>query len=254
MPRHDPPFFIGYMPIPKKLRWFLAIVSVICIASFGVAAWSISTSQTDPGPGAFRFDYGPQTLTGVLEMTPEPILHVTEGTDRVAAGRTIMLSSGAKRGLGPRGVPLDGKVVSVRGIVLERGTLDMLQVQGRRDALQLVEDAPEAPPVEHEDLGRWRLTGEICDGKCLAGAMRPGRGLAHKACANLCIIGGVPPVFVSTQPVEGTEFLMVGGVGASDRPQAMLDMVGEYVTLEGQVDRRGDLLIFTPDYDSVVRP
>ena len=253
MGKKDTPFFVGYAPMPQGLKAFLALISMALIAAFAAAAWAISTSQNDPGPGAFRFDYGPQTLTGVLEVTPEPMLHVTEVTDRVPTGQTIMLSSGNKIGLGPRGVPLDGQVVRARGIVLERGTLNMLQVQGRADALVAVEDV-EVPQVAYGDLGRWRLTGEICDGKCLAGAMRPGRGLAHKACANLCIIGGVPPVFVSTQPVAGTEFLMLGGQGRADRPQAMLDMVGEYVTLEGQVETRGDLVIFTPDYDTVVRP
>ncbi|MEL7252969.1 MAG: hypothetical protein AAGL23_02270 [Pseudomonadota bacterium] len=250
--KKEPPFFVGYMPMPKGLRWFLALASVLMIGAFAAAAWAISTSQKDPGPGAFRFDYGPQTLTGLLELTPEPMLHVTEGTDRVPTGQTIMLSTGAKRGLGGRGVPLDGQMVSVTGIVLERGDLNMMQVQGRGDALMAVED--DVVEVPSEDLGRWRLTGEICDGKCLAGAMRPGRGIAHKACANLCIIGGVPPVFVSTQPVEGEEFLMLGGQGRSDRPQVMLDMVGEYVMLEGRVERRGDLMIFTPDYDTVTRP
>ncbi|MEL7281751.1 MAG: hypothetical protein AAFY35_12035 [Pseudomonadota bacterium] len=253
MAKKETPFFVGYAPMPHGLKGFLGVVAVALIAVFAAAAWAISTSQDDPGPGAFRFDYGPQTLIGVLELTPEPMLHVTEGTERVPTGQTIMLSSGNKNGLGPRGVPLDGQMVSARGIVLERGSLNMLQVQGRADALVAVEDV-EAPPLAYEDLGRWRLTGEICDGKCLAGAMRPGRGLAHKACANLCIIGGVPPVFVSTQPVAGTEFLMLGGQGRSDRPQVMLDMVGEYVTLEGQVEKRGDLVIFTPDYDTAVRP
>lgn len=253
MDRKDAPFFVGYLPMPSGLKGFLALASLALILAFAAAAWLISTSQNDPGPGAFRFDFGPQTLTGVLELTPEPMLHVTEGTERIPTGQTIMLSSGAKRGLGGRGVPLDGQVVSVRGIVLERGSLNMLQVQGRADALTAVEDA-ELPTISSQDMGRWRLTGEICDGKCLAGAMRPGRGIAHKACANLCIIGGVPPVFVSTQPVEGSEFLMLGGMGMSERPQVMLDMVGEYVTLEGQVEKRGDLLIFTPDYETVVRP
>ncbi|MEL7011940.1 MAG: hypothetical protein AAFO72_01535 [Pseudomonadota bacterium] len=253
MARKDAPFFVGYMPMPSRLKGFLSLASFGLILAFVGAAWIMSTSQNDPGPGAFRFDYGPQTLTGVLELTPEPMLHVTDGTERVPTGQTIMLSSGAKRGLGGRGVPLDGQVVSVTGIVLERGSLNMLQVQGRADALVAVEDA-DLPQIPYEDLGRWRLTGEICDGKCLAGAMRPGRGIAHKACANLCIIGGVPPVFVSTQPVAGSEFLMLGGTGKSDRPQVMLDIVGEYVTLEGQVEQRGDLLIFTPDYETVARP
>ena len=113
-----------------------------------------------------------------------------------------------------------------------------MQVAGGRRGLKKVEG--EVPPLDDAvSLGRWRLAGEICDGKCLAGAMRPGRGLAHKACANLCLIGDIPPVFVSSKPVEGSEFLMVAGPDGGRMPDRAYDLVGQYIELKGEIERRG---------------
>ncbi len=39
------------------------------------------------------------------------------------------------------------------------------------------------------------LTGEIIDPKCYFGVMNPGEGKPHKACATLCLAGGIMPVF-----------------------------------------------------------
>ena len=74
-------------------------------------------------------------------------------------------------------------------------------------------------------LGSWRLTGEICDGKCSLGVMRPGNKAAHKACANVCLIGGVPPVFITTTPVLGTQYLLMGDPQNHALPDALRDYV-----------------------------
>jgi hypothetical protein len=81
--------------------------------------------------------------------------------------------------------------------------------------------------------------------------MRPGRGLAHKACANLCLIGGVPPVFVSSQAVEGSEFLMIAGADGAALPAAAYDHVGQFLSLEGNIEQRGDVLVFSVDLNSL---
>ena len=125
----------------------------------------------------------------------------------------------------------------------------MLQVRGGAEGLQVAEG--EAALPEAVPLGRWRLAGEICDGKCLAGAMRPGRGLAHKACANLCLIGDIPPVFVSTQPVEGSEFLLVLDRNGGPMPKAAYDYIAQFVSVEGEVARHGDLLVLKMDADTL---
>lgn len=250
-PNKDEPFFVGYLPVPIGLRVFLTAVCVILAVGGAGLAYALALTQDDPGPGRLRFDYGPQTVMGVLELTPSPILHVTQGTDAIPVGHTLMLSGQGKNGAVERAQALEGQLVQATGVLIERGDLDMFQLNGGNnfraaDDQTVIPDIPEAEP-----LGRWQITGEICDGKCQTGAMRPGNGIAHRACANLCLIGGVPPVFVTTQPVEGEEFLMITGVGDETLPPELFDYVGLYVTLEGDVARHGDLLVLTVDTDTV---
>jgi hypothetical protein len=241
--RKEPHFFIGFPPPPRALRgWFIAVAASL-IAAFTAVSLATGLTQDDPGPGAFRWDYGEQAVTGVLEAKPYPIVHVVKGTDKIPTGRTLMLSGWGKRGVMAEAVPLDGKLVEVTGIVIKRGDLDMLQVGG----IKASAEAGAAPDVAAERLGLWRLAGEICDGKCVAGAMSPGTGLAHKACANLCLIGGVPPVFVSSKPVAGADFLLMASADGGPLPDWLYDETARYIAIEGEIERRGDLLIFRVD-------
>ncbi|MEM7267752.1 MAG: hypothetical protein AAF401_00715 [Pseudomonadota bacterium] len=245
----DEEFFVGYLPVPGRLSQFLIAISVGLITAFAALAWAAGATQDDPGDGRFRGDFGRQTVKGVLELKPYPLLRVTEGSERIPEGHTLMLSAGGKRGLMGRAASLGGQIVQVSGVMLKRGELDMLQVRGGKNGLQAAEGEGAATPAE--PLGKWRLAGEICDGKCLAGAMRPGRRMAHKACANLCLIGGVPPVFLSTQPVEGAETMLIAGPDGGEMPKALYDHVAAFVSIEGELERRGDLLIFKVDPSSV---
>ncbi|WP_420011165.1 hypothetical protein [Tateyamaria sp.] len=245
----EKPFFVGYLPVPSGLKTFLLSVSVLLMAGLATAGFLMGAAQDDPGPGAFRFDYGRQTVTGVIEMTPYPILHVTEGNDRIKPGDSFMMTAGGKSGVDGRAMPLNGQLAQASGVVLERGDLYMLQLRGGRNGLRAAEG--DAPEIAVEPQGRWQLTGEICDGKCLAGAMRPGRGLAHKACANLCLLGDVPPIFVSTQPVLGSEFLLVTGPGGTRLPRDAYDYVAQFITAEGNVTKRGDMLVWEIEPDTI---
>lgn len=247
--QNDGPFYVGYLPPPGPLRGFLLAVCAVLFAGLATAGYLMGTAQDDPGPGAFRFDYGRQTVTGVVEMTPYPVIHVTKGNDRIKPGDSFMMTAGGKSGVDSRAIPLNGKLVEVSGVILERGDLFMLQLRGGKNGLKAATgDAPEIP---HEAQGRWQLTGEICDGKCLAGAMRPGRGLAHKACANLCLLGEVPPVFVTSQPVMGQEFLLITGPDGTRLPKAAYDYVAQFITAEGEITKRGDLLVWEIDTDTI---
>ncbi|MEM8656882.1 MAG: hypothetical protein AAGF22_02195 [Pseudomonadota bacterium] len=245
----EKPFFIGYLAPPAPLRVFLIVVAAMLIVLFGAVSWVIGTTQAPPGPGSFRFDYGRQTVTGIMETQPYPMLHITEGTERLPAGRTILMSGGGKFGVAERAEPLAHHMAVVSGVALERGDLQMIQVRGGQRGISPT--MGELPEIPIEPLGRWKLAGEICDGKCVAGAMSPGRGLAHRACANLCLIGGVPPVFVSSQPVEGSEFLLIGAPDGGPLPPELLEYTALYISVEGTVERRGDLLVFLIDPASI---
>ena len=244
------PFFVGYLPTPEGLRAFLISLTVSLVVFMAFVGITIGATQDDPGNGAFRFDWRQQTVTSVIEFVPYPILRVTEGNERIPAGHTLMLTGQGKSTIRTRVQPMAGDLVALTGVILKRGELDMMQVAGGNRGLKKVDGpAPDLPAPE--PLGRWKLAGEICDGKCLAGAMRPGRGLAHKACANLCLIGDIPPVFVSSQPVEGSEFLLVAGPDGTRLPDRAYDLVGAFVQLEGDLERRGDLLILRMDGDTM---
>jgi hypothetical protein len=39
--------------------------------------------------------------------------------------------------------------------------------------------------------------GEVVDAKCYLGAMKPGDGKSHKACATLCVTNGIPAMPVT---------------------------------------------------------
>ncbi len=80
--------------------------------------------------------------------------------------------------------------------------------------------------------------------------MRPGVGLAHKACANLCIIGGIPPVFVTTTPLMGSEFFLLADENGEPLSSEVEDWVALLISLEGEVERRDDLMIFKVNLDS----
>jgi hypothetical protein len=229
-------FFVGWSGrLPPGQRGFIVAVVTAVLAVFTGMAFALTATLDDPGGGTA--DLGHEaTAAGVLTVRPYPLVHL-------ASGHTLMLS-----GLGKSGVDadpgLDGRGVVVSGFMLKRGTLDMLQSSG---AEVVASSAAAAPVPRSVPLGRWRLTGEICDGKCYAGAMRPGNGLAHKACASFCVLGGVPPVFVATAPVAGTIFMLIAGLGDAPMPDALRDLIGVRITLDGDAERVGDLVIFHAD-------
>jgi hypothetical protein len=239
------PFFVGYLPVPGPMRRFLLLAAALVIATFLFTGLLIGSTQDEPAASGFRFDYGRQTVTGVIELTPYPLLRVTQGNDLIQPGKTLMLTGQGKFGVDARAMGLEGQLATVSGIILQRGTIDMMQLRGGTQGLMAVEGTP--PEMVTEPLGRWKVAGEICDGKCLNGAMRPGRGLAHKACAALCLLGDVPPVFVSTQPIEGSDFMLITGPDGTTLPQTAYDLIGQFITLEGDLERRGDILVLRMD-------
>ncbi len=240
MDTQDRPFFIGWAALPRPLRDLMLGIALGLVVLFGLLGLVVAATQDDPGAGGFA---GRAEAVGVLTVDPYPIVHV-ESSEVFPEGSALLLSGFGKRGVQERAAPLDGQRVQVQGLRLERGTLLGMQLAGGERGLAPAETDAAAVLPATEDLGRWRLTGEICDGKCLNGAMRPGTGLAHKACANLCLIGGVPPVFVATDRVDGAEFFLIGGPDGGPVTDALLDHTARLVEVEGRIERRGELHVF----------
>jgi hypothetical protein len=238
----DAPFFVGYLnAVPRPLVVFVAVFSLCFTAGLGLAALALSSTQNDPGNGGFQWGNRFE-IVGLVELHPYPVLRVPADGDTPA--RSYMLAGQGKRGVFDEAEANRGTPVSLRGVPIARGDLTMIQVGGVEPAETRFEGGF---PSKAVPLGRWKLTGEICDGKCYAGAMRPGRGLAHKACADLCLAGGIPPVFVSSGPVEGRNFFLMAdseGRLPGDELKALLAL---YIEVEGEVERLDDLMVFKAD-------
>jgi hypothetical protein len=101
-------------------------------------------------------------------------------------------------------------------------------------------------------LGSFKGTGEILDSKCWFGAMRPATGKVHKACASLCIRGGIPPAFF-TRPPHQTEQLMIMTNGGQPYGPGILERVADPVSVVGQLFKLGDLLVLDAPLASIQR-
>lgn len=233
----DEPFYVGYLPAAGPVRRRLALAAGVIWMLFGLAAVSLGRTPQDLGSSQFGDDIA---LSGIVFARPYPML-VAAPDPKHPGGRTLLLGGEGKHGAQDFVSALDGRPAHLEGIVIKRGDLDMALISSP-DQLKPESAVQRTPQREH--LGRWRLSGEICDGKCAAGAMRPGAGPSHKACANLCISSGLPPVLALGKPFEGREVLILASEGGGPVPAELLDLMGIPVTLDGEAYRLGDAIIF----------
>lgn len=237
-------FFIGWQPRPpRRLARFLVAVGAVLVLAMGGLAVALGQADEPGGAisasgGGFELPADMPLVEGVVTRLPYPVLHRPDG-------RALLLAGDGKRGAE---VPaeLEGRNVVARGYPQQRGSIAMLVLDGP----PAPREGGSAPPIQ--PLGRWRLTGEICDGKCVAGAMIAGTGIAHRACATLCLSGELPAVFVSTAPVMGQGYMLIGGPDGGPLPEAMRRFIALRVSVEGMLERRGGLLVFLADPASVV--
>jgi hypothetical protein len=67
-----------------------------------------------------------------------------------------------------------------------------------------------------EVIGTVELPGEIVDTKCYLGAMRPGVGKVHRACAARCLSGGIPPGLLVRDKAGGAFVFMLAGADGEE--------------------------------------
>ena len=238
-------FFVGWAPRPDlPMAWFLLSLVLVVLAGSAGLALGLGAVVNDPGGGDYT---GDQNLTGVMVTQPYPVL-ILDPDARYPRGHAVLLSGGGKQGVQAQAEPLNGKRVRATGAMVRRGDIDMLLVD------MLAAEPGNAPLPLTEHLGTWRLTGEICDGKCVLGVMHPGNGPTHKACANVCLTGGVPPVFVATAPVGGTRFMLMGDAKGARLPDALREGTGILRRYDGTVQRLADVLVFRTDVATAVDP
>lgn len=242
----DREFYVGFFPtapagLGRAARWFA--VAILLLALGTVALLALTQDRADPG----SFDYGHhQKLFGQLRSRPYPML-LTPGsglTDRDAIYTRYLLVAEGKHGAQAAIDSLDGQWVELTGTRIHRGNREMLEIAAngidvREPAPNVRLGIPVPPPVS---LGRMRLTGEVVDSKCWLGVMKPATGAVHRGCAARCLSGGIPPLLMLTDSTGATVHLLLTDADGQPAHARFLPLVGQEVTLTGEVFEEGDLL------------
>ncbi len=242
-------FFVGWSAeTPRADRRFLLGASLALIAGGGALGASLALDRPPVGDGIW--DQGaPHTLRGVLSRDPYPILR-TRGPDGDV--RTVFLASSGKTA-----PDIDARLfdngADVTGTLITRGRHAMMAVADVQAAPADFDAATLAAPAK-VDRGPVMLVGEILDAKCWFGAMRPGYGRTHKACAALCARGGLPLAFCQIGACgDGSDAPLLVSENGGAFGRAILALVADPVIVRGRLISVGDVLQVRAPFDAIHR-
>ena len=237
-------FYINYAPIPGSYRRFLLQFVPLLVLGAILFAVFLPGLHNQFNPGKIQ---GATELEGLLVAEPVPHLIVPRPGNvisNVPFSRYILSGTGKT---GPLAPVLDqvGNWVKLSGIVVSRNQLSVIAARSAEpiEPPANVTITPDAGTA----LGPYALTGEILDGKCYPGIMKPGQSKTHRACAIRCISGGVPAVFqVQNTRNDVMYFLLADeqGQAVNDR---VLDLVADSVQITGEVVQYDDMFVLQAD-------
>ena len=234
-------FYIGYQKkAPAGIATAIRSIAVAIMALVVLVAGIVAAQQRLIDTGRFEFGES-KTFNGVLYETPFP--HLLLIGDRPDDARRVLLTSFGKAGLPGFAEAGIGKRVRFDGSLIYRQNLTMIEM-GEEASFQVLGDPP-ASVSDAQSVARFgevELTGELVDTKCFLGVMRPGVGKVHRACASVCLRGGVPPGLLLRQTDGRSTVVMLAG--AEGEP---LDINPEWAALEitvrGTLEAHGELPI-----------
>ncbi len=229
-------FFVGYLAMPSRLKRFYVLLSIIIIALAAITSLAIAKAQKAAGTGVWQTD-APVSVTGLLTVSPYPVLHVETET---GIESHLMVMTG-KFGADVIANPYNSQQVTVTGFAVERGGWKMLELSGPDDIVTA--ETQQTVNLTTTPLGAATLHGEIIDSKCFLGVMKPGSGPVHRACAELCLLGGIPPMLVVEDSSTGDRFgYMLIQPDGSSASQSLAQRAGTQATFSGELLQHGDLL------------
>jgi len=237
------PFFVGYLPFPKALTSFFRLIVPLFLLAGIAFVYLVSSGVSDAGTGTWNA-YDKVSITGVVKAEPYPMI-VT--SDR--ATHPVLIVQLGKLSATVILAPMDGKTVSVEGFMIERGPWQMMEIEGPESVVEAPALAL-APPSESAGM-HVSLVGEIVDSKCMLGVMKPGAGKVHRDCAELCMMGGMPPMLlVKNDRGDKAAYLLVDQNGDAVGKR-LIPHIAVPVALEGFAFRLGDMTAIKIDPESV---
>ncbi len=243
--------YVGYIArAPKWVRRFVRPWLVASVTAGLVVAVLSSAFQNRFAPSVYEYQSF-RTFSGTLMASPYPMLLVDRVGEPLGAETVSVypLTVFGKVDADEAVASFSGRRVELEGELIYRDGQTMLQ---------LSDSPPRAIGESAEDqrlelVGDITVTGEIVDSKCYLGVMKPGRDKPHRACASLCIRGGVPPMLVVDEIGGGRRhYILMSGDGRANG-RDLLDLVAELVRVTGEMYRLGDTHFIAADRESFER-
>ncbi|MEL6328188.1 MAG: hypothetical protein AAFR38_00885 [Planctomycetota bacterium] len=231
-------FYVGYLPMPKShLRFLQIALPLTLLLAIGSGA-AVATNRRAWGPGTWDLARAVD-FEGTLLLEPYPILVTDDGALPIVGVAKVVPSRDA---IAARGFDPDRPARAiVNGNLITRDGRRMISLALDETSIAPATGEPDEPTIDWIGTDVVTLAGEIVDSKCFLGAMKPGDGRTHKACATLCISGGVPPVLVTTDDTGAhTYFLLTDDRGRGLRPEAIeafKPLIAEPVRVTGEFGR-----------------
>lgn len=243
--------YVGYLPVPPGYARFLriAVPALLLIVIGAAATWSAAARS--PGDAVWETDKLVE-VEGVAVEEPYAILRMLD--DHVEGGvRAVPLVQGGKRGGRELVAGLDGRYVRFRGYWLVRDGHRLLEVTEPATPVEAPVSPRLATRLSPSDSASITISGEIIDPKCYFGAMKPGEGKTHKACATLCVKGGIPPMLVTRNAGGPPVYLILTDPAGTAANEFVLPYVGDRVTIRGTVTPFCDLPLLSIAADGIRR-
>ena len=242
-------FYIGWQKGTAPGTRKTVRATVICLL-VAILLISISLAIAQRMIGTAVFEWGDEKhFSGIFRVWPYPHLLVMRphAIGQPVTYSTYFLVAPWKYGLSPEAIaPFDGKFVTLQGALIYRGDQTMVEVVSS-SIVAGKSKTPALPLPQAVPLGQQTLIGEIVDSKCYFGVMNPGQLTAHRACAIMCINGGIPPVLLVQQKTGPPIYILLVSTAGKPMNQQVLDFVAEPVEITGQVESQDGLLVLCAD-------
>lgn len=234
-------FYVGYLPAPHAVARFARRTAETVAALAVAGALALSGAQSAPSV-EHRTAQAAADLSVIPYASPAALCLLARD-DRPS--RWLLVVGERKFGVSPHaGLGAAAGMWSIaRGVVIGREDGDApacLEVAATPDAIRPDRPmgAPGAGGAPERPLGPLTLRGQIIDPKCHFGAMKPGEGKVHRACAVRCISGGIPPVLAvrerSASAGERLVYYILTDLAGEPVNHAVLDFVAEPVEITGE--------------------
>jgi hypothetical protein len=247
MPRDTTPtaFYVAGRGLPRVHRRFLMFALPIAATGITIGAAGLALRQPPWGDGFWQTGAASE-WTGVLRLEPYPMLIATAPGGTPDAYLLVEMGKFGARDRFRDSPAHDGAAVTVRGRELRRDGRRMIEIDPEHPSLPpAVQPAGTTAPTPRlprpDAFEPVTLRGEIVDSKCDLGGMKPGSGRGHKACAILCIEGGIPPVLVTRDAGGRSDYYLLTDAAGRAWSDTDLDRAGaliaEPVVLSGRAGR-----------------